>query len=155
MSEVVGSLSIELLLDRSKYDRDLERLKSEGFTVGVKVDTKSLQRQLQSLELDCIPVKICPDIDGFRKKLKELNAESITIDAQLASGGLKKQLDQLTNRQLTVTIDTAKSEAAIRRLNQEVDALRANIRSLNQEQVVAPRVVAAPRAQAAAPAPTG
>ncbi|MBW4421774.1 MAG: tape measure protein [Myxacorys californica WJT36-NPBG1] len=139
MTEIVGSIGIEVVLvGREKLNRDLQELQTVGIApIEVKLNTASLKKQLKGLELDCIPVKICPDIDGLKGKLKDLKLPAIAVDVQLKNtGNFQTQLRDLTiGRKLTIEIDTSKSEQSIQRLNQQLEQLQANIRTLNGQQV--------------------
>jgi tape measure domain-containing protein len=56
----IGSISIELKLDRTQFDGELGKLQGQRIEpIKVKVDTEDINRQIKALRIDCIPVKIC------------------------------------------------------------------------------------------------
>lgn len=75
----IGSVELELRLDRTRLDKDLRSLSAltvKPLAIKASLDTKSLERQVKSLnktlELDCLQIELCPDIKGFERKLKDL-----------------------------------------------------------------------------------
>ncbi|MBD2771167.1 tape measure protein [Iningainema tapete] len=99
----VGSVSIELKLDRSGFDKEFRALSSEKFepipikleldtkdfekqikglqgfleplVVPIEFDTKGLAKQFKQLKFDCIPICVCPDLECFERELKNLDVE--------------------------------------------------------------------------------
>lgn len=64
----VGSVELELKLNRSGFDRELAELQSlklEPLKLGIELDGKNLRSQIRDLtkDLDCIPVDICAHIN--------------------------------------------------------------------------------------------
>ena len=74
---VLGSVSVEALLDLSGIDKQLQSLGSKDLKplkLGVELDTAQLQRELKQLpsRLDPIKVDLAPNVEDFRKKLQKL-----------------------------------------------------------------------------------
>lgn len=64
----VGSVQLDLSLNRSTFDRDLAELQSlklEPLKLGIALDGKNLRSQIRDLtkDLDCIPLDICAHIN--------------------------------------------------------------------------------------------
>lgn len=74
----VGSIELELKLNRSGFDRDLAELQSlklEPLKLEIQLDGKNLRSQVKSIksaDIGCISIELCPDIKGFERKLKAL-----------------------------------------------------------------------------------
>lgn len=65
----VGSVSIDLSLNTTQFDkqlRSLESLELKPLNIGIELDTSTIQRQIRELgrgDYGCIPVDICPQIN--------------------------------------------------------------------------------------------
>lgn len=102
MSEVVGSLAIELVLDRSKYDRQLKALRNERGGVvqlAAALDTRALRRQIENISRANSTI-------NFNAKIGNLNA-------------LEGQLKTFT-RERTISVGVRIDE---RLVNQRLQAL--------------------------------
>ncbi|MBD1879069.1 tape measure protein [Coleofasciculus sp. FACHB-T130] len=90
----IGSLSVDLELDRSKFDSDLtnlERTKVEPIPVELKIDSASLKKQVQSLNLSSV-LNLSGSF-GAEDALKDLNKK---MQGQIDSA-LKSSLKNLTD----------------------------------------------------------
>lgn len=90
----IGSLSVDLELDRSKFDSDLtnlERTKVEPIPVELKIDSASLKKQVQSLNLSSA-LNLSGSF-GAEDALKDLNKK---MQGQIDSA-LKSSLKNLTD----------------------------------------------------------
>lgn len=120
----VGEVSIELSLDRSRFDRDLRSLSGlKPLDIDVKLNTQSLSRQLGGVKRDaiaidiaantnvlerqlknlpklqdCIKIDLCPDIEGFKRKLEQvyqIDIDCIRVELCLDETTFKRKLQKL------------------------------------------------------------
>ena len=119
----VGSVQLQLTLDRSSFDKDLRSLSTleiPPLNLDLKLDAKSLNKQLKDLksgDYGCLELEICPDIKGLSRKLKELpkslvDCIPVAICPQLDTESLKKQFESLS-QQFRVSVETS-IDAAIK-----------------------------------------
>ena len=99
---VLGSVSVEALLDLSGIDKQLQSLGSKDLKplkLGVELDTAQLQRELKQLpsRLDPIKVDLAPNVEDFRKKLQKLGNLSGSVRVELVADteGLRDGLRNL------------------------------------------------------------
>ncbi|BDA74348.1 hypothetical protein CAL7716_085140 [Calothrix sp. PCC 7716] len=120
----VGQVSIELNLERSKFDRQVssvERTTVDPITAPLKLetkdfdrqarglgdlikplivpldaDTKNLQRQLSGLKLDTLSVQLTPDLEAFNRQIQSYKAPEVTVKLKADTSEINKIADQIT-----------------------------------------------------------
>ncbi|MBW4598918.1 MAG: tape measure protein [Calothrix sp. FI2-JRJ7] len=120
----VGSVSIQLDLERAGFDRDISsvertaidpikaplKLEKGEFDRQVKgigdlikpivapldADTKGLQRQLSGLKLDAMPVQLTPDLQAFNRQIQSYKAPEVTVKLKTDASEINKISDQIT-----------------------------------------------------------
>jgi tape measure domain-containing protein len=79
---LIGSLELELSLNRDRFDRQLSELQNNGTNIRVKaqLDGRSLERSLQQeiefikrWDLGKLNIKLAPNVDKFRDDIAKLN----------------------------------------------------------------------------------
>jgi tape measure domain-containing protein len=101
----VGSVELELRLDRSQFDKELKAIASEKF--------------------EPLSVKLEIDIRGFEKQLKDLRAliEPLSIPVELDIKGIERTLQNFKPEiEVKVNFDENQISSAINRINAEIKA---------------------------------
>jgi tape measure domain-containing protein len=120
----VGQVSIELNLERSKFDREVssvERTTIDPITaplqldkkdfdrqakgigdlikpliVPLDADTRNLQRQLSGLKLDALSVQLTPDLEAFNRQIQSYKVPEVTVKLKADTSEINKIADQIT-----------------------------------------------------------
>ena len=79
----VGQASIELRLNRTKFDAEIANLKQtklEPINVRVKIDAADFERQIKGLEgfLPTLSIPVEADLTKLKSQLKKLDLDCIT-----------------------------------------------------------------------------
>lgn len=126
MSEIAGSLSIELLLDRSRFDRDLQSLQSiKGGAIALQatLDTRALRQQINNLSQlkPTIAAQIqITNLNQVEQQLRVLGRDRnirLAIDTSPIDR-VEARLNALSNR--TVTVSIALDESGFSRLDRRL-----------------------------------
>ncbi|MEH2201180.1 tape measure protein [Nostoc sp.] len=85
----LGSASIQLKLDRSRFDSDLQKLSQKdagSIAIRAKLDTKDFEQQLKGLRSQLKPIYIPVELDTlkFNEQIKKLSANIDPIKIDLA-----------------------------------------------------------------------
>jgi tape measure domain-containing protein len=116
----LGSASIKLTLDRSRFDSDLTKLQQQDvgqIAYCIKLDTKDFERQIKGLSKLVLPVFIPLEIDtkAFDQQIKKLNSSIDPIKIDLAPNvkDFQEKLRRLS-KITPVTVDIKVDEGKVR-----------------------------------------
>lgn len=130
----VGSVELNLELNRSAFNRDLTELQSlklEPLKLGISLDGKNLRSQIKELtkDLDCIPLDICASLNakGLKADLNK-TLESLQAELQVKVRAAVESTVKVDSRRLEQGSDKIQArleqgmERVALRLNEKIEA---------------------------------
>ena len=133
-----GIASIELLLDRSKFDADIRSLQSDKMkplAVGLTFDPSGLNQQLKAIALK--PLRVAIEIDGnqLNSQIQSLNLQplELTLSTVALDRSFKQWRDRALGQSFQVPITFT---ADLTEVHRQLAALKASIGAIDGNQSI-------------------